>query len=171
MRLSLLFEAKEKTLHGMGVFLKLPTELAKEYPELETDPSPPHITVLYIGDIDASRKDEVVETIQKICKTYQSMEVWVGGLAYFTNQKGEEIAHSMVEAKGLAAISKDIWDAVMRLGVKVEHSFPDYTPHVTLQYGDKRDYDGPTPEGNFKLKELEIWLADAEKIGVAKLGT
>ncbi len=171
MRLALLFEAKEKALHGMGIFLRLPKGLAKQYPKLETDPSPPHVTVLYIGDVEASRKSEVVETIQKVCKTYTSMEVWVGGLAYFTNQKGEEIAHSMVEAKGLAALSRAIWDAVMRLGVKVEHSFPDYTPHVTLQYGEGRDYDGPVPEGNFKLRELEIWLDDAKKIDVAKLGT
>lgn len=170
MRMSLLFEAAEKTIEGMGVFLKLPEKLAKDFPALESDGSPPHVTVLYIGNVDAARKDDVIETIEKVCSTYEPMEVWVGGLAYFENPKGEQIAHSMVEAKGLAGLSRDIWDAVMRLGVKVEHSFPDYTPHVTLQYGTKRDYKGETPEGNFKCTELEIWIKDGEKLCAAKLG-
>ena len=155
----------------MGVFLKLPEELAKDYPELDDDESAPHVTILYIGDVDAARKNEVVSVIKKVCSTYEPMEAWVGGLAYFTNQKGEEIAHSMVEAKGLAALNRALWDAVLRIGVKVEHAFADYTPHVTLQYGDKRDYDGVVPEGSFKVMELEIWGGGkGDKIGMAKLG-
>lgn len=169
MKLSILNE-EASTVESIGVFIKLPEDLAKQYQQMKEDPSPPHITVLYIGDVDVEQKAKAIKTIKEIVAAYDPIDVWVDGLAYFTNPKGEEIAHSMVEAKTLAALSKDLWDELLRIGIKVQHSFPDYTPHVTLQYGDKRNYDGPVPKGNFNCKEVEIWAKDAKKIGVAKFG-
>lgn len=169
MKLSILSETAEPASE-LGIFIKLPNEIARLYPKLDKDSSPPHITVLYVGDVKADKKHQVIKAIKEIASQYDPIDIWIDGLAYFTNPKKEEIAHSMVEAKGLAALSRDLWDEILRLGVKVENSFPDYTPHVTLQYGKKRDYDGPTPSGNFKCTELEIWVNDGKKIATAKLG-
>lgn len=154
MRLKLLVE--EKTLKGSGLFIKLPEELAKQFPKLDKDTSPPHITLLFIGDITESEKETVAEITNKICEKYAPVEIFFGGLAYFSNPDAE-VAHSIVEAQKLAAFRQEIWDALLQANIKIEDNHPHYTPHITLQYGDARDYKGEQPEGNFRADKIELW--------------
>jgi len=166
MKLSTLHEASNH--NHVGIFIPLPAKLAKQYPHKEKDQSSPHITVLYIGEANNNEIDIIKKVARKVASRYDPIEIFTSGLAWFTNNKNEEIAHSMVEAKGLATLSKDLWDSILRAGIKVAHSFPEYTPHVTLAYGKKREYDGPTPSGSWICKSVELWRGKGER--VARIG-
>jgi 2'-5' RNA ligase len=170
MRLNLLYEAKSSSLEKVGVFIKLPKNLASQYPSKEEDSSPPHITTLYCGDIRPLTASDAVNIVKKVAKSHSQMECFVGGLAYFTNPEGKEIAHSMVEAKGLWKLRDDLLYAFKKAGVNDISEFADFTPHVTLEYGDKRDYnEEDCPNGSFIIRELEIWGRDSKVLGKVRL--
>jgi len=163
MKLDTLFESKN--LNHVGIFIPLPAKLAREYPHKKEDQSQPHITVLYIGEASSDDIPKIKKVARAVCKRHKPIEIFTSGCAYFKNHDGDQVAHSMVEGKGLATLSKDLWDSMLREGIKVAHSYPEYTAHVTLEYcGKKRDYDGPTPSGDWIAKSVELWQGKGEKV-------
>jgi 2'-5' RNA ligase len=163
---------KEEKEHGhVGYFVKLPKKLADQYPKdayKDGDTSDPHITLLYVGLVPSKDIPKLKKIGKEIVAQHKKMECFVGGLAYFTSPDNE-VAHSIVECKGLAKLNKALWDAALEAGIKVEHKFPEYTPHVTLSCGPKRDYDGPFPHGSFMVAEIELWAEDGRKLASFKL--
>jgi len=158
MRLIALCEDQTKIDH-VGFFVKLPEDLAKQYPNLDPDEdtSSPHITVLYIGKANEKDLKKIEKVGKRVISKHGPIEVFVSGCAYFTNQDGKDIAHSMVEANGLQTLHKELWDELLKDGIEVEHSHPEFTPHVTLSYDHGRDYDGVQPEGSWTCDSIELW--------------
>jgi len=167
MRLTLLSEA---VYQHIGLFIPLPANLAKQYKFKKEDQSKPHITVLYIGETNSKDIDLISKVSRKIVSRHDPIEVFISGLAWFTSLDGEEVAHSMVEAKGLTSLHKELWDGLLKAGIKVSHSYPEYTPHVTLKYSNRRrEYDGLIPEGSWVVKHVELWKSKGNTIARFKL--
>lgn len=166
---------EEKQLHHVCFVVRIPKDLAKLFPEDRGagDDSPPHITVLYIGTIDKSQAHLIHKAGRKVIKAAPKMECFIGGLAYFSTEhegKKEEVAHSMVECKGLATLNRNIWEACLAEGVEVAHKYPEYCAHATLKYLKKRDYDGELPSGSFDVTQIEIWHGEGRRSHSIKLG-
>jgi len=56
--------ADQLTSH-IGVFVPLPADLAKQYPKKVDDPSPAHVTFLYVGDVPPARRSEFTDLVKK----------------------------------------------------------------------------------------------------------
>lgn len=169
MKLSLLTE--DSYAKHVGLFIPLPRELAKQYPPKQEDKSDPHITVLYIGEASIDELDLIEKVSRKVLSKYRPLEIFIGGLAWFDSNEDGQVAHSMVEAKNLHTIHKHLWDELEKAGIEVDHAYPEYTPHVTLSYaGNKRQYDGPVPEGSWECNTIELWKGKGEKVASFRLG-
>lgn len=150
-----------------GVFIPLPEPLASKYPALQGhDESPPHITLCYIGELSEDKVPHAIEIIREVLQDFGPRECFVGGVAYFTNAKGEEIAHSIVECEGLYKINEEIKAKLTSRGIEVKDDYDAYTPHVTLHYGQARDYRGFQPAGKFMVDRCEFWLGKGKTAAV-----
>ena len=143
-----------------GIFIRLPTKYKKFFPHKTEDPSPPHITVLYIGDIPESSLDNYRKVIEVACSLSTVRECELKNLNFFKNQEGQWIAHNPVVCEGLEDFRNRVWNACEALGLTIMDSFPKFKPHATIAYLDQKKYDAPTAQGKFKPKYIELWYDD-----------
>ena len=146
---------------GESVFLccRLPNHLAGRYESIrDHDNSPRHITLLYVGRFPMKRKDELLNILRAILSDQESIQIRLSGIDWLRNPDDEWVAFTPVQADGLGVLHKKVRTALEAANIKVEHHFRQYRPHVTLQYtGDEKEYDGPTPSGQFTMKDLTVW--------------
>jgi len=158
---------------NVGVFLPIPAELAALWPNdrggekadgTGADESPPHFTLLYIGEVPESRKDELLHIIENVAVDTPPIDVELSdGVSWFTTEDPEtvnkEIAHKGVtesSAQALEVLHNDLREAVESAGFSVKH-YADYKPHSTLRYEPAREYEGEVPEGHFVADTIEVW--------------
>jgi len=55
-------------------------------------------------------------------------------------------------------------------GINIEDRHRQFKAHATLAYCTSREYDGPTPTGDWKCEEIELWASDGKSIDKYKLG-
>ena len=150
---------------GAGVFILIPSDLAKQFPSLgKFDSSDTHITALYIGkDVPKSKEAELVEVIKDVLAEQEPFEVTFDDhVTYFQPTKHSEgckVAKMGVKSKGLHTLHTKLKDAVKEAGIPLDDHFPDYKPHVTLSYmkPPKDKWDGDVPAGSFTVDGAEIW--------------
>lgn len=157
-------DEKEPQRESVGIFLRVPPDLAKQFPSLDDeDKSPPHATMLFVGDCDGFQYSKVVDACREVCSQLPAFKVSLDDYGEFENPKGQTIAHMIPRSDGgpqLADIHTALRAAVLARGIPVEHhSDGPFKPHVTLAYIDsgKRRYSGPRPKGTFWLDHLEVW--------------
>jgi len=164
-----------------GVFIRLPEELANQFPQKEVDGSPPHLTLLYIGDLNRKDFERVGEIVRNIGRGLAPFEVVLDEFDVFTNPEGQQIpcmaTSDPVFLKKLhALIRKEVENG----GIDVSHIYgPDededvdfeegFTVHATLDYLDAGvDYEGPKPAGKFVVSNLELWGFGVVRIPMAR---
>jgi len=159
----------------VGLFIPLPKDLAKKFPSLgEDDPSPSHVTFLYIGDCKGKRDQKVlVDTLRDACRRWwPGAKATLGGLEYFTHEdKDRRVPHVSVDFdKDLSGFKHRIRQELEENGVEVEDSWPDFKPHVTLGYlpGTDSEWKGKVPKGSWSFDEMEVW--GLPKVHKLKLG-
>jgi 2'-5' RNA ligase len=161
----------EVSTDSLGFFIRLPASAAKQFPKDRgegEDDSPPHVTALYVGPTHPADVQACVAAARLVCETAAPLEMHLGGVAWFTNQHGQEIAHSIVECVDLRKLHAAVREAVA--GVTAVNDFPaEYTPHATLAYCKSRRYDGPVPQASFTVKEIEVWYGGRCDDPVARL--
>jgi len=150
-----------------GVFIKLPKELAKQFPSLgEHDDSTPHITTLYIGPIKECNEILVEEIVRRVAMEHEPFEITLDDkVTYFPATKHSDdckVAKMTIISDELKKLNKALKKAILNAKVDLVDSFPTYKPHTTLEYMEppKKIYDGEVPSGSCMIHEVEIWNGD-----------
>jgi 2'-5' RNA ligase len=159
-----------------GVFVKWPKEIAKQFPSTsEFDSSPPHITVLFIGEIPKKHKVVAKEIIKRVCMEFDPFEVKLDNkVSYFPatkNSNGCKVAKLNIISKDLKKLNKRLRGELESAEIKVDNTFPVYKPHTTIEYMEsgKEKYDGVIPSGSFVVGQVEIWDGDdKEKVNIGR---
>ena len=157
--------------NGAGVFIALPSDLAKQFKSLgEHDDSKPHITVLYIGkNVPKNKEKTMAEAIEKVLSEQEPFEIKFDDKAtYFDPTEHSDnckIAKLSMISKGLCALHDKLKKALKEADVEIDDHFPDYKPHVTLEYMEppKDKYEDDIPKGSFIADLAEIWGAAHKK--------
>lgn len=178
----------ESEVKSAGIFLPLPDTLARYFPHKEEDPSPPHVTLLYIGVLNMNDERRLVEVVREVANQWPPFRIDLALYSEFVNAKGQTIAHMVPAAticlsrrdnvyRGLGHLHADLYAALEAAGIDVQHNYggekfgtyddrvATYKPHATLAYvspGEK--YTGHRPTGSWQITELEIWGNDKYRI-------
>lgn len=166
----------KKPKERAGVFLRLPPKIAKLFPPKPEDESPPHATMLQLGELDSTEFESAVKTLQKIAKKIGEIDVELTDFGEFGNGKGQTIAHMIPRAKGettFESLHMTLADGMEKAGFSPQRMDP-FKPHVTIAYVEEgKTFEGPKPTGTFKLGELELWGEHGGEFGrvVVALGT
>lgn len=150
-----------------GVFIKLPKELAKQFPSLgEHDDSVPHITTLFIGKVPKKHEILLEEVVKRVAMEYDPFEIALDEKpSYFPATKhsdGCKVAKMAVISAELKKLHSALKKALLNAEIEVADNFPNYKPHVTLEYmaPPKIKYDGDIPNGTCTVEKIEIWNGD-----------
>jgi len=146
----------------VGLMLPLPEELAAKFPSLgDEDDSPPHCTLLYVGDV-RGREAEFLAAVQAEASQYRPMRATIQPLDYFEHpEKERRVAYCPVRFDGYMDQLRDgirvrLTDAGFALK---DRSLLIYNPHITLAYLDGLDskYEGQVPTGSWTVEGLAVW--------------
>lgn len=148
----------------VGLFIPLPKHLAKKFPDLgEHDDSPSHVTLLYIGEFkDKDKLVDLEESIGRALGDWPSkIKADLNKLEYFDHEdQDRRVPHMSVKFdKNVSKLRDDLKSKLAKDGFKIEDSYPDYNPHVTLAYlpGLDSEWEGDTPKGSWSFDEVELW--------------
>jgi 2'-5' RNA ligase len=162
-----LFERMRRTAQTeeRKLFVSVPVapELAQMWPAERggDDKSPPHFTVLYVGEVTPEEEEKAVVATNLVADETPPFEIVLNeGVDWFENHKNESIAHKTVNVEAQAhmeALHEKLLAKLQEaLGREIEVKFPEFKTHSTLQYCDGREYDGPVPEGSFVADSVTI---------------
>jgi 2'-5' RNA ligase len=164
-RMDLLIEVMENK-HTF-VLLPVPEELASLWPKNRGggDTTPPHFTLLFIGEYDQKKKPELLKLVGGIARETPPFRIRLEpGVAWFTSHDEKldhrEIAHKKPDTGSSAAMARlhqrlrtEIEDF---LGHEVKHFKGPFKAHSTLRYEPKRSYNGEVPEGAWEANVLAV---------------
>ena len=158
-----------------GLFAVLPPALSKQFPSLgKHDDSATHTTVLFIGAVPEDKYETLNGIVKDVAAGWKPFKVDLADdVSYFPATKHSDgciVAKMEVVSDDLKKFHKDLKKAIMDAGIEVDNHFPDYKPHVTLEYmaPPKEEYEGDAPKGSWKIEEVEIWGCGEKR--VVKLG-
>ena len=131
-----------KTLDRVGVFIPLPEDLAAQFPSKDEDTSKPHITLLYVGELDPSRVSDLKDAVAAVARTRAPFTVIIEDYGEFQNDEGKTIPHMIPRMKGgfgdLAGLHEQLKRAVFEgEEIPIKHRPGPFKPHVTLAYLDE----------------------------------
>lgn len=162
-----------------GVFIPLPSDLARQFPPKPEDDSVPHVTVLYAGNLSPADYQTLCAVTGAVARRYQPLGLTMSALDCFETKNKQLIPHMTVSAQGwrlvdgklvpaLAALHAELREAAEKAGLKIEHDYgtdeskrspaEKFHGHVTLAYLDpSQPYTGPTPKGSWTAIDVECW--------------
>lgn len=149
---------------GVGIFLPLPPYLAEQFPSLAPeDSSPPHVTLLYIGNVPKEKEEAFLRVLAYISTDMPNVvKGQLHQLDHFLHAaKDRAIAHMSVSfSHDLARFKYRILSALEDLGIEAQDNFPaNFNPHVTLAYlpGVDTVWKGMIPSGTWEMNSMQIW--------------
>jgi len=145
---------------SVGLFIALPQEFAEQYPEKSEDTSPPHITVLYLGDTPPQFEDSIIEVAKEVCENFKKFKIKIKKPKTFENHKNQTIYHSPIFSPKLHIFNKTLKRAFQLRQIPIDSKFPDYKPHITIEYvdqGEERKFEDVRPEGEFVVDGVWLW--------------
>ena len=96
-----------------------------------------HITLVFIGDLDNSRKPQLLETLSEI--TAEPLNLALKGVDYFGSHRYPRVLFANVEKNpALEKLQKQLYKAVAAMDIELERK--KYIPHVTLARLDRTPY-------------------------------
>lgn len=150
----------------VGLFLPVPTALASQFPSLAPeDESPPHVTLLIVGNVPVKREQEFLNVCSKVLNGEPGpIKAKLMDVSRFVNpEKGHTVYFSRVTfSRDMGELRDRLWIALEDSGFDVKDRFPlAYNPHVTLAYMDGIDgnaiYRGPVPKGEWTIQSVTAW--------------
>jgi len=145
------------------IAIELPGELKQAFAELQrkfrsagslpmrwVDPSNIHLTLKFLGDIDAGSTDKIITALEESAKGTTPFNIEVKGLGVFPNMNRIQIIWVGLygELEKLGQLQKRIETSLKSLGFPPENR--PFTPHLTLAR--VRDY--ARPDERQKLGQL-----------------
>jgi DNA topoisomerase IB/2'-5' RNA ligase len=146
----------------VGFFIPLSADLASQYGVKPEDTSPPHVTFLYVGRVPADREAEFLAVARNVLQSAPPVFGVLNGVDSFVHEdKNRRVLYSRVSfSHDLRPLRDRLWDALTKAGFDVQHSFKNFTPHVTLEYRDGVNdavWHGAAPSGSWECKTIEVW--------------
>ena len=115
-----------------------------------------HVTLKFLGDVDAGRADEIGRALSDAVKTVRPFDVGLGGLGAFPAAERPRVVWLGVERHpALELLAHDVERTLAPMGFESE--LKPFQPHVTLGRARK----------TAKAAELKRWAAAAERIEFA----
>lgn len=149
---------------SVGLFIRVPEELAAQFPVKFDEPSPAHVTLLIVGEVPEGRREEFSRIVQDVCDTVHGpIKAHLAGVDHFVHPGGDrKVFYSPVRfSKDVAEIRDRLWVSLEDAGFEIKDGFPmAYNPHVTLGYiPDAHDgqWDGASPGGSWEFNTIEAW--------------
>lgn len=156
-------------LETVGVFIRLPADLAHGFPPKEEDASPPHITMLYVGDMDRAGFDHVTMCVNKVAQSITPFQVDMTDYGEFISYTGKNVCHMIPRAinASLEQVHMALRHELEKEGIEYRHYVDDpFKPHVTLKIIEPGEqYSGPKPAGKFLVDSIEVWGATGGDFG------
>lgn len=170
-----------------GVFIPLPYDLAKEFPDKSNyDDSVPHFTILYVGDCSPDAYKTLCKIVGDVARKLKPFRIDLSNYSEFTSTKGLKIAHmepGMLGQMRLALIHGIIRRALEQFGkeVEIKHVYgvkgkkgapyeAQFLAHATLAYlAPQVPYTGPKPTGSWLVNEIECWGHEKVRFPLGKL--
>lgn len=144
-----------------GIFIKLPRELASQYPQIKDDDSPKHITVIMLDTLSEALESKFISIVQQVCTNIKPFTIKVGKVGKFVNDKNQIILHSKVKSNKLYKLHDILKQALAQNQISVSNKYPNFEPHITIAYAnDKKEakqYKDIQPEGEIEVDHIEIW--------------
>ena len=147
---------------SVGLFLPLPSDLARQFPDTEEDSSPSHITFLYVGRVSPAREAAFLNIVSsQIRRMRGKLTATLNPRDIFSTQNDgrlRAIHHLPVSfSRDMSSMRRSMRRELMDAGFEVQDSYQVYRPHVTLAYMDPGSiYRGPEPKGTFE-PPMEVW--------------
>lgn len=117
-----------------------------------------HLTLKFLGDIQAEMAERVVDALQPVAAGFSPFELSISGLGVFPNCRRPRVLWAGVhgELETLSALQLAVNDAIGELGLPKEER--EFSPHLTLGRV-RRD----VPDG--QLRKIGQVMADGELEG------
>lgn len=152
----------EPIYSSVGLFLRLPEELAALYPDQKEDASPTHVTLLYFGDATEEQAGKFAACAGRVLRGSGKLELTLGPVAEFVNAEGTAVRHSPVESGGaLEELNRQLREAIQAEMPEWTPTYAEYKPHVTLEYvepGAEPQVESE-PTGRWTATAVELWGA------------
>jgi 2'-5' RNA ligase len=139
-----------------------PTRIAQQFPEAGRegeDASPHHITVAYFGETPLEQESMLLNVINSVCKKTAPFPVKLAGIGKFSNPDAN-VYHAKIESEELHNFRNILKDKLSENGIEVDAKYPDYTPHMTIEYvhsGEERRFESVNPEGEWQVNSFWLW--------------
>jgi len=162
----------------VGLFIPLPAELAKQYPSLGVeDSSPPHVTLLSVGEVPPQRMGEFVSIVKGVLDSGpKNIRAAIVGVDSFVHPHAERtVFYTPIHFScDMGTVRDQIASALSDAGFEVDNSFPlAFNPHTTLEYRDglvhEHGYGKPVPHGAWDVDEIQVW--GGSKVHTFKVGS
>lgn len=147
---------------SVGFFIPLSADLASQYGAKSEDTSPPHVTFLHVGKIAPEQVPTLLRVARDVLRNTPPVFAVLNGVDSFVQEdKNQRVLYSrVVFSYDLKPLRDRLWAALVEAGFNVEHSFPNFVPHVTIEYRDgvtDAVLDHTPPSGSWGCKTIEIW--------------
>lgn len=146
----------------VGLFIRAPAHIAVQFSDKPEDTSPPHVTLLYVGEVDKDQEPLFIETLRKALSAEPApIRATLQGVDSFKQPaKGLEVFYTKVKfSRDLGGLKDLLISRLSDAGFKIQDSFPlAYNPHMTLEYAPANTpFTGEVPTGYWDFSEIEVW--------------
>lgn len=156
---------RDKPLNeSVGCFIVLPTEIAKQYPQVGKqgeDDSPSHITTFFIGDVLPNFEEPIIETLRLVIESFRKFKVKIKKPKTFENDKGQYIYHSPIASPKLFTLNATLQKAFQYKQLPYSKKWPEFKPHCTIAYCNSKEelenYRDIQPVGDFEVDQIWLW--------------
>ena len=154
-------EAQEEHDAHVWVGLPVPTDAAPSLAVVGGERAEDlHITVSFIGskkDLTAAAMKALPDVLAKIAAETPPLRVVTGEVRAFDVKEGPvPWWRSIRDPEPLQALRDRVEAALAAAGVETDKRFPNYTPHITIAYGDKPETLAVTRELEFGALRLNV---------------
>jgi 2'-5' RNA ligase len=119
----------------IGIFAKIPNEIAYLYPEKEEDISPAHITMVHsIIPRPKWTTDEFMGKIADCVDTMESIPVHINGVGEFIHDNKVVVFSKIGNELELCLWREDLKNMLLANGMDVDDTYPIFKPHITIKY-------------------------------------
>jgi 2'-5' RNA ligase len=151
----------------VGLFIPLPEDLAAQYPTKSEDPSPAHVTFLYVGSVPEGRAEEFkIICTQVFSEVRGPIRAALRGLDRFLSPEQKVIFSRVRFSRDLNRARDLLRTRLESAGFEVKDSFPRWNPHVTIAYVPvDAEVKVEAPVGTWDFDSIQVWgMGDPENI-------
>lgn len=147
----------------VGLFIQVPEDIAAQFPKegkAGEDSSPPHITLLYIGNLPPMFEEKMLKVVENVCQSSRSFTVKLGKVQTFTNEDGQKIYHSPIISKPLQKLHEKLKIEFEYAQLPYSTKYPEFKPHITIEYVnvcEKPKFSHLCPQGSWEVDSVWAW--------------